>query len=75
MMSHSKIILFNWRGYTGLYKRSSDTYVSFNKINMVSQNSYPLVIYYWGHHKEVKAESKAVAASMSTEVLAAGIDD
>jgi len=42
---------------------------------MVSQNSYLLAIYYWGHPKELKAESKAVAASMSNEMLAAGMED
>jgi len=42
---------------------------------MVSQNSYLLAIYYWGHPKELKAESKAVAASMSIEMLPPGMDN
>jgi hypothetical protein len=41
---------------------------------MVSQNSYLLAIYYWQHPKELKAESKAAAASNSKEILAAGTD-
>jgi len=42
---------------------------------MVSQNSYLLAIYYWWHPKELKAESKAAAASISKEMLAASMDD
>ena len=37
MMSHSKIVQFNWRVYRALHKRSSETYNTFNKINMVSR--------------------------------------
>jgi hypothetical protein len=61
--------------YRALYKQSSETYGSFNKINMVSQNPYLLAIYYWQNREELKAASKAAAASTSKEMLAASMDD